>query len=51
MGLFLFQAFGEEDKALIEEIAKRKNVSVDVVAVFYKKMLDDIEEQKKKERE
>lgn len=43
MGWLLLQAFGEKDQVLIEEIAKIHDVEVEVVAEFYKEMLEKCE--------
>lgn len=42
MGVWIFTAFGEKDKVLIEEIAKEYNVPVEVVEKHYKEMLENI---------
>ena len=43
MGFLLFQAFGEKDQVLIEEIAKLHDLEVQVVAEQYKEMLEKCE--------
>lgn len=42
MGMWFLEAFGNEDTALIEEIAKAHKVPVEVVAKHYKEMLEAI---------
>lgn len=48
MGVWFFEAFGEKDTALIEEIAKAHKVPVEVVAKHYKEMLEAIKNEIKK---
>ena len=43
MGLFFLGAFGEKDTMIIEEIAKAHKVEVEVVAKYYKEMLEKLE--------
>lgn len=43
MGFLWLEAFGEKDQVLIEEIAKIHDVEVEVVAEFYKEMLEKCE--------
>lgn len=42
MGLLLLQAFGEKDTMIIEEIAKLYGVSIQIVADYYKEMIEKI---------
>ena len=42
MGLLFFEAFGEKDTMIIEEIAKLYGVSVQTVAEYYKEMIEKI---------
>lgn len=48
MGDFGWLWFGEADKVFIEEIAKHHNVPVEIVEVYYKKMLENIKNEVKK---
>lgn len=43
MGAWFLQSFGKLDTMIIEEIAKEHKVKVEVVAKYYKEMLDKIE--------
>lgn len=47
MGFFFFQAYGEKDTAIVEEIAKLHKVDVEVVAKHYKEMLEKIKNEVK----
>lgn len=40
MGLFFLEAFGEKDQVLVEEIAKLHKVDKEVVAEYYKEMIE-----------
>ena len=42
MGLLFFEAFGEKDTMIIEEIAKLYGVSIQTVAKHYKEMKEAI---------
>lgn len=47
MGFILFQSYGEQDTAIVEEIAKVHKVSVEVVKKHYEKMLKEIADETK----
>lgn len=42
MGFLFFEAFGEKDTMIIEEIAKLYGVSIQTVAEHYKEMIEKI---------
>ena len=45
MGWMSFYFFGEEDKVLVDEIAKVHKVDKEIVEKHYKKMLDNIKDE------
>lgn len=46
MGAWFFQAYGEKDTMIIEEIAKEHKVDVEIVAKYYKELIEKIKEEK-----
>lgn len=47
MGLFFLESWGEVDTMIIEEIVKEHKADVEVVAKFYKEMLEKIKNEVK----
>ena len=45
MGWMSFYFFGEEDKVLVDEIAKIHKVDKEIVEKHYKKMLENIKDE------
>ena len=45
MGWMSFYFFGEEDKVLVDEIAKEHKVDKEIVEKHYKKMLENIRDE------
>ena len=45
MGWMSFYFFGEEDKVLVDEIAKVHKIDKEIVEKHYKKMLDAIKDE------